>query len=254
MLELGGLVISSPWLLTALAALPVLWWLLRVTPPTPRLVSFPPIRLLLALRPKEETPARTPWWLILMRMLLAALVIVALAHPFLNPGQKLSGSGPLVLVIDDGWAAAADWPARQQKVAELIDRAARESRPVIALTTAPTTPGAPIEASKLMPAADARQLLAQLSPRPWPTDRTQALAAVRALKVDGSAHVVWIADGLGDRNTAPLATALQRLGSLTVIEQPPAARARVVQTPKAEGETLAVRGIAYRIQHFEAKC
>src|SRR6266513_2238801 len=33
MLALGSLAFASPWLLAALAALPVIWWLLRVTPP-----------------------------------------------------------------------------------------------------------------------------------------------------------------------------------------------------------------------------
>src|SRR5439155_24153757 len=79
MLALGSLAFASPWLLAALAALPVIWWLLRVTPPAPRRIAFPAIRLLLGLTPREETPARTPWWLILLRTVLAALVIVALA-------------------------------------------------------------------------------------------------------------------------------------------------------------------------------
>src|SRR5438045_1242184 len=35
MLALGSLAFASPWLLAALAALPVIWWLLRVTPPAP---------------------------------------------------------------------------------------------------------------------------------------------------------------------------------------------------------------------------
>ena len=59
---------------------------------------FPAIRLLLGLVPREETPARTPLWLILLRMVLAALVILALAHPLLNPQAPLAGNGPLVLV------------------------------------------------------------------------------------------------------------------------------------------------------------
>ena len=49
MLALGSLAFASPWLLAALAALPVMWWLLRVTPPAPRRVAFPAIRLLLGL-------------------------------------------------------------------------------------------------------------------------------------------------------------------------------------------------------------
>src|SRR3954452_21291601 len=113
MFALGSLAFAAPWLLTALAALPVIWWLLRVTPPAPRRVSFPAIRLLFGLTPREETPARTPWWLILLRTALAALVILALAHPVLNPQSRLAGTGPVVLIVDDGWAASRDWSRRQ---------------------------------------------------------------------------------------------------------------------------------------------
>ncbi len=58
------MIFTAPWLLLALAALPVLWWLLRVTPPAPRTQSFPAIRLLRGLRADERTAARTPWWLL----------------------------------------------------------------------------------------------------------------------------------------------------------------------------------------------
>src|ERR1700738_1402748 len=102
MLALGSLAFVSPWLLLALAALPIIWWLLRVTPPAPRRLPFPAIRLLLGLVPREETPARTPLWLILLRTVLAALVILAVAHPLLNPESRLAGSGPVALVLDHG--------------------------------------------------------------------------------------------------------------------------------------------------------
>ena len=66
MLQLGAFAFAQPWLLLALAGLPVLWWLLRVTPPAPRRLSFPAIKLLLGLQPPEETPAHTPLWLLLL--------------------------------------------------------------------------------------------------------------------------------------------------------------------------------------------
>src|ERR671938_1370860 len=171
MLALGSLAFASPWLLAALAALPVIWWLLRVTPPAPRRIAFPAIRLLLGLTPREETPAKTPLWLILLRMALVALVIFALAHPLLNPSTRLAGSGPLVLMVDDVWAAARDWPARQRMLGELIDQAQREDRQVVLLGTA-AQPGdeAPRQLSPLRP-ADARAAAQQLNPRPWPVDR-----------------------------------------------------------------------------------
>ena len=104
MLDLGSVVFSAPWMLAALAVLPVLWWLLRVMPPAPLVRIFPPLSFLLALRPQEETPARTPLWLILLRILIAVLIIVGLAHPLWNPGERLHGSGPLIIVVDDSWA------------------------------------------------------------------------------------------------------------------------------------------------------
>ena len=79
------LAFAQPLVLLGLLSLPVLWWLLRLMPPRPRRVEFPPTRLLFDITPKEETPARTPWWLTLLRLMLATLVILAAAGPLWNP-------------------------------------------------------------------------------------------------------------------------------------------------------------------------
>src|SRR5471030_1622158 len=100
---------GAPWILAALLALPVLWWLLKVTPPLPRRTLFPPLRLLRGLEDEEQTPAKTPWWLLLLRLLVAALLILALADPLLGRSPKLTANGPLVLVVDNGWTAAKGW-------------------------------------------------------------------------------------------------------------------------------------------------
>src|ERR1700741_145600 len=127
----GSRAFVSPWLLVALAALPIIWWRLRVPPPAPRRIVFPAIRLLLGLVPRDETPARTPLWLILLRMALAALVILAVAQPLLNPATRLTSTGPIILVVDDGWAAARDWPARQAALTDLLTEAEREDRQIV---------------------------------------------------------------------------------------------------------------------------
>ena len=142
---------AAPLALVALAALPLLWWLLRVTPPSPRSEIFPAIRLLLGLNPTEETPARTPWWLLLLRLVAAALVIVALARPVLDSTGSMAGKGPVLLVIDNGWAAAADWPRRMQMANTVLDRAARAGRSVALLATAAGETGAAPKATAPMP-------------------------------------------------------------------------------------------------------
>ena len=132
---------ASPWILAALAGLPVLFWLLRATPPAPRRVRFPAIRLLLGLTSPEETPARTPLWLVLLRLFLASLLILGFADPLLDAPAGFPRTGPLVLVADNGWASARDWPARLRAIGALLDQAERERRQVVLLETAPP-PGA----------------------------------------------------------------------------------------------------------------
>src|ERR1700758_3228340 len=174
------MIFAAPWVLLALPALPLLWWLLRVTPPAPRSETFPAIRLLMGLHAREETPARAPWWLLLLRMVAATLVIVALARPVLDAGSALPGLGPVLLVMDNGWAAAGDWPRRMQAANTVLDRAERAGRQVALLATAADETGALPQATAPLPVADLRAKVAALHPEAWPPDRAAAAAALRA--------------------------------------------------------------------------
>ncbi len=169
---------AQPWLLLALALLPLLWWLLRATPPAPRRLRFPAIRLLFGLLPVEETPQRTPWWLLLLRLLVAALVIVAFARPMFNAATTLPGQDPLLVVIDDGWAAAPDWRQHQQALDVRLAEAELAGLPVRLLRTAPGAAGEVPRVSGEMTAADARSLVAGMRPQPWPSDREAAAEAL----------------------------------------------------------------------------
>jgi hypothetical protein len=110
--------------------------LLRLTPPAARRQAFPPFALLRDLPVEERTPRRMPLWLLLLRLLAAGLVILGLAGPSLHPAPLLSGGGPVLLVIDNGWAAAADWAARRDAPLRLADGAGRAGRGVAILATA----------------------------------------------------------------------------------------------------------------------
>ena len=221
MLALGSLAFASPWLLVALAALPIIWWLLRVTPPAPRRIVFPAIRLLLGLIPRDETPARTPLWLILLRMTLAALVILALARPLLNPQARLASTGPIVFIVDDGWAAAHDWPLRQAALNEFLSEAAREDRQVVLVTTAPPATNEPLAPLAGVRAADARAAIQALQPKPWPVDRKAALTRLKALSVPDANSAVWLSDDIADSDSQALAFFLAERGSLRYVAAEP---------------------------------
>jgi len=231
--QIGPIAFASPAILLALLLLPVLWWLLRITPPAPRIVRFPPVRLLLGLRSEEETPASAPLWLILLRLSIATLLILALAHPLFNPRGPLAGQGAIMLVVDDGWAAAAGWETRRKTMAALIDRAERDSRPVILLATAPGEAGQAPNPTGLMRAADARSLAGALQPKPWPVDRQAAAQSLSGLEGREIGMIVWLSDGLQDDGVEPLTAGLRRLSRLNVLTDPPVSLPPVLLPPEA---------------------
>jgi hypothetical protein len=238
MTGIGALAFLAPAWLGALAALPLLWWLLRVTPPAPRHTAFPAIAILLRLTPREETPARTPWWLLLLRLAIAAAVIVALAHPILNPQAQPGGAGPLVLVVDDGWGAARNWDARRRGLEGLLERAERANRPTILLTTAPGMSGEAPRASRLARAAETRSLALALQPKPWPVDRVAARRAVEEIAFQPGATVVYLGDGIADAGLDDLLTALARLGPVEMLRDAPRDAPRLMLPPAAEPTAL----------------
>jgi hypothetical protein len=192
---IAGLPLSfaEPFLLLGLLSLPVLWWLLRVMPPRPRRIEFPPTRLLFDIAPKEETPSRTPWWLTALRLAAAALVILAAAGPIWNPQTGLAGSStPLVILLDDGWSAASSWDARIKAADDLIANADNDRRGVALVPLSE-----PARDITIMPGGTARVALRQLSPKPYSIERVETLPAIeRFLKATGDCEIAWLSDGV----------------------------------------------------------
>jgi hypothetical protein len=258
-LELGLIAFVAPWMFLALVLLPLLWWLLRVTPPAPRLVRFPAVRLLFGLTSTEQTPASSPLWLILLRLATAAALILALAHPLINPGRQIVGTGPLLMVVDDGWAGAARWSARQAAMLQTIAQAEREERGVIFLPTARDAEGRPPAPGGVLGPADARGMVRALAPKPWPTDRDAASKALAKLPASAGAPVRWFSDGLDAGAAGTLAAALLDRGPVQLFRDPPGRSPRILLPPDVsepklslslrrpgtdESETVVIRGLS----------
>ncbi len=213
---IGPVAFLTPWLLLGLVALPVLWWLLRAVPPAPARRAFPAVRLLLGLRDPEKMPERTPWWLLLLRMLALAAAILAFAQPVLNP-RPATGDGPLLVLIDGGWADAPDWQLRMGRVSEALTEAGRDGRPVAVLAVAA---GIPAEgALPLRAAGEWAERLAGLAPRAWSPDRAAFAGWIAGLPA-GEFETLWLSDGLSDGSEAALAEALLARGPVTMVAPP----------------------------------
>lgn len=244
MFALGPLSFGAPLALAGLVTLPLLWLLLRATPPAPKRAIFPPLRLLLGAPDDAETPQHAPWWLILFRLLIAALVIIALARPVWTPPSVEEETRPALIVMDSGWASAAAWNDMRQEAERLIDEAERDGRAVTLVTTAPT--GQAIPALRPGNADSARRQLETADPQPWPADRgatAERLNEARSNDIlNAPMAVTWLSDGVDSRDAADLSRALDALGDLTVIE-PDAGRAPLglaAPEPAADGLTVSV--------------
>ncbi|WP_106745459.1 DUF4159 domain-containing protein [Yoonia maritima] len=212
MWTLGPIGFTAPWLLVALAALPILWVLLRAVPPAPIRRRFPGVALLLGLADEDSQSDRTPWWLLLLRLLAVAAVIIGFAGPVLNPQAAREGQGDLVIALDGTWAGAANWQARMDRVNALLTEAALADRrvAVVALTDLPsdTLPfTAPNEWQNRLP---------NLQPKPWQPQDTANYFNTQ----QGSYETYWLSDGVDFEGRDALLEALEAKGPVTVFQTP----------------------------------
>ncbi len=217
MFTLGPFGFTAPWLLLGLVALPILWILLRAVPPAPIKRRFPGVALLLGLSDDEVHADKTPWWLMLLRMVALAAVIVGFAGPILGPKDETMSNGPLLIVADGTWADARDWTMRQDRISGLLEEASRAGR-VVSVVVLTDLPAGEMQ----FLAADVWQTrLAGLTPRAW--EPTRADVAVWADGFGTQAFdTYWLSDGLAREGREILIEAFEAKGNLTVMQTPKA--------------------------------
>lgn len=213
MWSLGPIGFAAPWLLLGLIALPILWILLRAVPPAPIKRRFPGVALMLGLQDAESQSDRTPWWLLLLRLLAVAAIIIGFAGPVLNPQTRTAGDGPLLIIADGTWADARDWSARSDRIQIMLDEASRDGRTaaVVTLTNLPETLS--------FQAADAvAQTVPNVQPKAWEPDADTLQAWIETLS--GPFDTYWLSDGLARDSRDTLLNRLESFGTVTVFQTP----------------------------------
>ena len=224
---LGSVGFSAPLVLAGLLVLPVLWWLLRAVPPAPVRRLFPGVALLIGLEDADSESDRTPWWLLLIRLAALAAMIVGFAGPVLNPEppDPAADDLPLLIYVEDSWAAAPDWGQRMDAIGAALEQAGRAGRRV-ALVRA-SAPGRP----RFQAAGNIAGTLAGISPVAWDIDLVPSLTALDEL---GRAQILWLSDGLARTGRAALLELFEAAGPVRVLE-PPAARLALRPARFADG-------------------
>lgn len=226
MTVLGGIGFTAPWLLAALVALPILWIILRAIPPAPMRRRFPGVALLLGLQDDDTVSDRTPWWLLLLRILAVAALIVGLAGPVLNPDQEdMAGDAPVLVLIDGSWASAQRWDRQREAIESELNKAGSRDRRVALVQI--TRPDAPV-----FHAANAWiRRLPGLEPAAWQPGAALVDATLDAISELDAHDTVWFSDGLEYPARDRLLETLQARGNVRVVE--------------AGGAVLALRPASY---------
>jgi hypothetical protein len=208
----SALQFGTPLALLGLLSLPIIWWLLRFTPPRPKQVQFPPIRILLDLPTQEETPDKTPLWLLLLRLALAAIFVFAVAQPFLQPkSTDVLPTGHRLIVVDDGWASASRWTTTRDFLINTLEQARADNAQVTLVGTAPVTGAL---SNIKTPARDALERVRLMKPSALPTDRMALAEKIKSAGLSDIASIVWLTDGLDAKSATPFAEALTTIAPL----------------------------------------
>ena len=251
------LAFASPWILLALLTLPLIWLLLRLTPPKPQDEVFPPLAILRKLAAKEETPAQSPWWLTLLRLLMAGLVILAMAGPIWNPRDAvLQKEGPVLLIIDDGWASGKIWDQVKQMASTITGEAEKSNRVVsLMLTTDPATASEkPLSSSEVN-----SKLEAAFNHAIRPDHQGSAAKLNELLAAIQFGEIVFLSDGVstGDasegfvtalgNSSIPVTIAEPELGELAILNPIENQPGKMIGTVSRaiDTSTLPLRVIAY---------
>lgn len=237
-----GIGIASPLIFAGLAALPVIWWLSRNNPPSPRIENFPSMRLLLGFQSDEVKPDTMPVWRKVLRVAAAGAIVAGLAGPLLDPDQPLPGneSESLVILVDNDWAAAENWEQRQTAINQLLDRLEREGRQVILSPTTESDDGSELELIGPIAAADAKRIFGSLQAQPWPADHEATLALLQDADIQNVSSIYWFGNGISDDGTLELSKALQKYGDVTYINSTSEYNPMLLSQPQASSQNLSI--------------
>ena len=180
----------APWVLAGLVLLPVLWVLLRAMPPAPKRIVFGGLNLLLGLQDKTKVAAHTPWWLILLRLMIVTALIVGLSGPMLAPKTDTQMADRVLIVYDGGWVSNAQQRVNETQLEQHLSDAAQADRLVGVLNLADPKPVIFETAQGLLQRDDiliAQAVLPNFS---------EALDAIGDMDVE-QYDTIWLNDGIG---------------------------------------------------------
>jgi hypothetical protein len=194
---------AAPWYLSALVVLPVLWFLLRLVPPSPRRVALPQFFLLAGVVQNKKVAVATPLWLMILRMLIVALVIFAFARPATQHHETgFDYGGTSIVVVDNGWASAHNWSRRLDHVESMMRRLDAAGGNVLLVLSARQPDDARIFSSGILQPMEAAAVLRAAAPRPWSVDHAMSARELTRLRgIHAVTGIIYFSEGVQSTGT-----------------------------------------------------
>ena len=194
-----------PLYLISLLLLPLIYFLIKLTPPQPHVILFPPISILKKLVPAEKTPKNSPLLLFIVRLFLVGAIITALAGPYYQISDKvIINNQPLLIVVDDSWSSAQDWDQRKNFIQNLIHEAELQSVRAYIYAASDNN------ISQFIDYATTRNNIKILNPKPYVPNYSEAINIIREFtKSHENCHIVWLAPALAHPDAGEFITSLE---------------------------------------------
>jgi len=217
---LSNLTFGNPIALWSLLSIPGVWLLLKIYPPSPKIVTFPPLNFLLKINNDQQTSSNAPLWLLLYRILFLILLIFTFANPIYNTKPIFEKTGPLILLIDNGWSSTTNWESKKEKIYEYINHAEQNNKSIIISLTAQQNKPSD-QNFELLSASKARSIIETLMPVPWASNYKLLYKKLESINTNKKYNIFWFWDGVNhdkQETTQNLVNKLENIGSLTVID------------------------------------
>ena len=202
-----SLYFMAPMALSGFLLLPIVYYLLKILPPKPKRIVFPPLHLLQSIALIEPKPFRSPWWILLLRLLIATLIITAMAGPQWRPVSAASvNKNETLVIVDDGWAASNDWDIRIKKVETIIHELRNNNTPVALLIS-----NEPKNIS-LIEHNEALEIIRSLKPKSYIPNYTELTAPIQKfIQEHRNINIIWISEKYGHADIADFVNFLSDL-------------------------------------------
>ena len=108
---INTLAFTNYYALLGLLALPLVFLIVKLFPPTPKKIFFSSFYLIDKIDKISVAKKKIPFWLLVYRLILIILIILFFCEPYLNISEKKSDENVnnYIIVADIGWSISKEW-------------------------------------------------------------------------------------------------------------------------------------------------